>query len=133
MKDNQRYTAMRLFQDIEQAKVVYINTYAATTPRLSVFKGICNSNAQGPELCDEEELEIEADYPKINVNIQTLKSALFKPSDRKNRLRPRVESASTSDCSGSERDSSSESLKKPSEKHASCANVFANLTYLNHV
>jgi len=82
MQDNQRYTAMRLFQDIEQAKIVYINTYAATTPRLSVFKGICNSNAQGPELCDEEDLEIEADYAKINLVLETSKSARVKPFDR---------------------------------------------------
>lgn len=34
---------MRLFQEIEGADVFYINTYAATTPRLSVFKGICNN------------------------------------------------------------------------------------------
>ena len=34
---------MRLFQDIEGADVFYINTYAATTPRLAVFKGICNN------------------------------------------------------------------------------------------
>jgi len=34
MEDNQRYTAMRLFQEIEGADVFYINTYAATTPRL---------------------------------------------------------------------------------------------------
>ena len=43
MQDNARYTAMRLFQDIEGSEVIYINTYAATTPRLSVFKGICSS------------------------------------------------------------------------------------------
>lgn len=34
MQDNARYTAMRLFQDIEGSEVIYINTYAATTPRL---------------------------------------------------------------------------------------------------
>lgn len=43
MTDNQRFTAMRLFQEIEGADVFYINTYAASTPRLSVFKGICNT------------------------------------------------------------------------------------------
>lgn len=41
--DNARYTAMRIFQDIEGSEVIYINTYAATTPRLPVFKGICSS------------------------------------------------------------------------------------------
>jgi len=34
---------MRLFQEIEGADVFYINTYAATTPRLPIFKGICNN------------------------------------------------------------------------------------------
>ena len=34
---------MRLFQDIEGSEVIYINTYAATAPRLNVFKGICSS------------------------------------------------------------------------------------------
>jgi len=34
---------MRLFQDIEGSEVIYINTYAATTPRLSAFKIICSS------------------------------------------------------------------------------------------
>jgi len=38
MQDNKRYTAMRLFQNIEGAEVIYINTYAATTPRLNAFK-----------------------------------------------------------------------------------------------
>ena len=43
MQDNARYTAMRLFQDIEGSEVIYINTYAATTPRLNTFKVICSS------------------------------------------------------------------------------------------
>lgn len=43
IQDNARYTAMRIFQDIEGSEVIYINTYAATTPRLPVFKGICSS------------------------------------------------------------------------------------------
>lgn len=42
---------MRLFQEIEGADVFYINTYAATTPRLPIFKGICN-NAK--EFCEDE-------------------------------------------------------------------------------
>lgn len=43
IKDNARYTAMRLFQDIEGAEVIYINAYAATAPRLPVFRSICNN------------------------------------------------------------------------------------------
>jgi len=43
VQDNQRYTAMRCFQEIEGADVFYINTYAATTPRLGAFKSICNN------------------------------------------------------------------------------------------
>merc|ERR1712014_32658 len=39
---------MRCFQEIEGADVFYINTYAATTPRLGAFKSICN-NANGLE------------------------------------------------------------------------------------
>jgi hypothetical protein len=52
MEDNIRYTAMRIFQDIESADVVYINTYAATTPRLSAFKKICSTNSKEPELIE---------------------------------------------------------------------------------
>lgn len=43
-----KYTAMRLFQEIEGAEVFYINTYAATTPRLPVFKNICNHREDKP-------------------------------------------------------------------------------------
>jgi len=53
MEDNLRYTAMRIFQDIEDADVVYINTYAATTPRLAAFKKICSNNSKEPELVDQ--------------------------------------------------------------------------------
>lgn len=48
MQDNAKYTAMRLFQEIEGADVFYINTYAATTPRLSVFKNICSQRDDKP-------------------------------------------------------------------------------------
>jgi len=61
MEDNQRYTAMRLFQEIEGADVFYINTYAATTPRLNVFKNICNSNTKDQyeeEVQDEDWAEV---------------------------------------------------------------------------
>jgi len=57
MEDNIKYTAMRIFQDIEGADVVYINTYAATTPRLSVFKKICSTNSKEPELIEPASIE----------------------------------------------------------------------------
>jgi mRNA degradation ribonuclease J1/J2 len=52
MEDNIRYTAMRIFQDIEGADCIYINTYAATTPRLQAFKKICSNNSKEPELVE---------------------------------------------------------------------------------
>lgn len=52
MEDNIRYTAMRIFQEIDGADVVYINTYAATTPRLAAFKKICSNNSKEPELIE---------------------------------------------------------------------------------
>lgn len=52
---------MRLFQEIDGADVFYINTYAASTPRLSVFKGICTTGkdhgGEG-ELSDEDWAEL---------------------------------------------------------------------------
>lgn len=67
--DNQRYTAMRLFQEIENADVFYINTYAATTPRLSVFKGICNNAKDQNE--DGLNNEDWAEIAKIEIpNVQ---------------------------------------------------------------
>jgi len=60
MQDNTRYTAMRLFQDIEGADCVYINTYAATTPRMQAFRNICSSaKDNGQDYIDEEEDEVE--------------------------------------------------------------------------
>jgi len=56
MEDNIKYTAMRIFQEIEGADVVYINTYAATTPRLSAFKQICSTNSKEPELIEPESI-----------------------------------------------------------------------------
>jgi len=65
MQDNARYTAMRLFQDIEGSEVIYINTYAATTPRLQAFKTICSSAKDNGEdyvdpVVEEEENSDEA-------------------------------------------------------------------------
>ena len=58
MQDNTRYTAMRLFQDIEGADTVYINTYAATAPRLQAFRNICSSaKDNGQDYVDEVEEE----------------------------------------------------------------------------
>jgi len=49
---------MRLFQEIEGAKVIYINTYAATAPRLPIFRGICsNAKDNGEDLSDDEEYD----------------------------------------------------------------------------
>jgi len=56
---------MRLFQEIEGADVFYINTYAATTPRLPIFKGICN-NAKDfgeDELSDGDWAELTKEVP----------------------------------------------------------------------
>jgi hypothetical protein len=56
MQDNARYTAMRLFQEIEGADVIYINTYAATAPRLPAFRNICsNAKDNGEDYPEEEE------------------------------------------------------------------------------
>jgi len=60
MQDNARYTAMRLFQDIEGSEVIYINTYAATTPRLQAFRNICSSaKDNGEDYVDPEEDDVE--------------------------------------------------------------------------
>ena len=69
MQDNARYTAMRLFQDIEGSEVIYINTYAATTPRLSAFRGICSSaKDNGEDYVDEEE-DAQAESAKFSRNL----------------------------------------------------------------
>lgn len=54
MKDNVRYTAMRMFQNIPGADTVYINTYAMNTPRLACFKSIVG-NSKGAEGSSDEE------------------------------------------------------------------------------
>lgn len=66
VQDNQKFTAMRLFQEIEGADAFYINTYAATTPRLQVFKGICN-NAKDFYEDDGVEDEDWAELTKIEI------------------------------------------------------------------
>lgn len=72
IQDNQRYTAMRLFQDIEGADVFYINTYAATTPRLPIFKSIC-SNAKD---FGEDDLQ-EEDWAELgNIEVPNVKNIL---------------------------------------------------------
>ena len=66
MQDNTRYTAMRLFQDIEGADTIYINTYAATTPRLQAFKSICNNAKDNGEdhVDSEEEMQEAAKFSR---------------------------------------------------------------------
>jgi hypothetical protein len=60
MKDNVKYTAMRMFQNISGADTLYINTYALNAPRLSVFKNV--------PLCKEsDEREAPASIRKINL------------------------------------------------------------------
>ena len=51
---------MRLFQDIDGSEVIYINTYAATTPRLSAFKGICSSSKDNGEDYMDDPVEEES-------------------------------------------------------------------------
>lgn len=60
VKDNARYTAMRLFQDIEGAEIIYINTYAATAPRLPIFRSICSNAKDSGEDHDSLDLFYEA-------------------------------------------------------------------------
>merc|ERR1711953_595491 len=66
IQDNTRYTAMRLFQDIEGSDTVYINTYAATTPRLQAFRQICSSaKDNGEDYVDEiEEMQGAAKFSR---------------------------------------------------------------------
>lgn len=53
---------MRLFQDIEGSETIYINTYAANTPRLNAFKSICNNaKDNGEDYVDSEEEMKEAE------------------------------------------------------------------------
>lgn len=68
MQDNTRYTAMRLFQDIEGSDTVYINTYAATTPRLQAFRQICSSaKDNGEDYVDEIEEQDEEEVDDSTV------------------------------------------------------------------
>ena len=67
IKDNARYTAMRLFQDIEGSEVIYINTYAATAPRLTAFRAICSSvKDNGDDLMDSVD---DIDEAEISVPV----------------------------------------------------------------
>ena len=66
IKDNARYTAMRLFQDIEGADVIYINTYAATTPRLPVFRNICSNAKDNGEDHEDQDDVYEAELESGN-------------------------------------------------------------------
>jgi len=57
MEDNVRYTAMRMFQNIEGAETLYINTYALMTPRLNVFKQITSANTRPG--CESEQWALD--------------------------------------------------------------------------
>lgn len=62
---------MRLFQEIEGADVFYINTYAASTPRLAIFKGICNNakDVGEDDLSDGDWAELtKVEVPSIKDN-----------------------------------------------------------------
>jgi hypothetical protein len=49
LKDNIKYTATRLFQNIPGAEPLYINTYALTTSRLPIFKQVTVPKKQAIE------------------------------------------------------------------------------------
>ena len=71
IKDNARYTAMRLFQEIEGAEVIYINAYAATAPRLPVFRSICNNikdNGEDQTSFDDLYEDDDSDLSTSNSN-----------------------------------------------------------------
>merc|ERR1712223_1021095 len=79
MQDNARYTAMRLFQDIEGSEVIYINTYAATTPRLAVFKGICSSaKDNGEDYVDPVDETTKAEENDSSTDMPIFSHDLFR-------------------------------------------------------
>ena len=65
---------MRLFQDIEGSEVIYINTYAASTPRLAAFRNICSSAKDN----GEDFAEGEEDAEDIEINVPTFSKDLFR-------------------------------------------------------
>ena len=68
--DNARYTAMRLFQEIEGAEVIYINTYAATAPRLPAFRAICsNAKDNGEDHPDDDETQYDGGVESGNSSV----------------------------------------------------------------
>lgn len=79
MQDNARYTAMRLFQDIEGSEVIYINTYAASTPRLNCFKNICSSaKDNGEDFVDPDQSEDDTVSTDSAQSEQTISRDLFR-------------------------------------------------------
>lgn len=79
MQDNARYTAMRLFQDIEGSEVIYINTYAASTPRLNCFKNICSSaKDNGEDFVDTDQSEDDTVSTDSAQSEQTISRDLFR-------------------------------------------------------
>lgn len=70
---------MRLFQDIEGSEVIYINTYAATTPRLAAFKGICSSaKDNGEDFVDPIDEKEEEETPSEDLTNTTFSRDLFR-------------------------------------------------------
>jgi len=83
MQDNARYTAMRLFQDIEGSEVIYINTYAATTPRLAIFKGICSSaKDNGEDYVDPVDETTEAEENDSSTDMPNFSRDLFRSASQ---------------------------------------------------
>ena len=83
MQDNARYTAMRLFQDIEGSEVIYINTYAATTPRLAVFKGICSSaKDNGEDYVDPVDETTKAEENDSSTDMPNFSRDLFRSASQ---------------------------------------------------
>ena len=76
IQDNARYTAMRLFQDIEGSETIYINTYAATAPRLSAFRGICN-NIKDSGLDQVDSIDESDEEEDIPVSLISIDKALY--------------------------------------------------------
>ena len=58
--------------------MIYINTYAATTPRLQAFKNICSSaKDNGEDYVDAEEEDYETE-----LSTQTFSRGLFQPGHK---------------------------------------------------
>ena len=74
VEDNAKYTAMRLFQEFDGADVLYINTYAATAPRLPVFRSICSNVKDSGEDHPDYEEDYDAGVESGNNNSESYDS-----------------------------------------------------------